>query len=65
MDQEEDEEEEDDEEQLEQDRGEEEDQDEEEVHDIEQQIVNITSKDGDAEQNNDAILVINNQNQME
>lgn len=50
--------------QLTQDR-EEEDQDEDEVDDIEQQIVNITSKNGEAEENNEAILVINNQNQID
>jgi hypothetical protein len=32
------------------------------MDDIEQQIVNITSKNGEEEQNNEAILVINNQN---
>ena len=39
----------------------------EDMDDIEQQIVNITSKSGETEQhaNNDAILVINNQNNMD
>ena len=37
------------------------------MDDIEQQIVNITSKNGETEQhvNNDAILVINNQNNID
>lgn len=35
------------------------------MDDIEQQIVNITSKNGEEEQNNEAILVINNQNQLD
>lgn len=43
------------------------DQDDEDMDDIEQQIVNITSKNGETDQAaaNEAILVINNQNQVE